>query len=71
MGWVESEKDQKDREAARLTGSNQAGAPEYHEKKVQAGGESMRMLELELENLRLTRLVADLLLKNQQLRESN
>ena len=30
-----------------------------------------RILELELENLRLTRLVADLLLKNQRLRESN
>jgi len=33
--------------------------------------ESVRMLELEAENVRLTRLVAELLLKNQQLRESN
>ena len=30
-----------------------------------------QIFELEMENLRLTRLVADLLLKNQRLRESN
>jgi hypothetical protein len=31
--------------------------------------EGVRMAELEIENLRLTRLVAELLLKNQKLRE--
>jgi hypothetical protein len=31
--------------------------------------EGLRMVELETENLRLTRLVAELLLKNQKLRE--
>jgi hypothetical protein len=36
-----------------------------------AGSEDQRIFELEMENLRLTRLVADLLLKNQRLRESN
>jgi hypothetical protein len=38
---------------------------------VRAGSEGQRIFELEMENLRLTRLVADLLLKNQRLRESN
>jgi hypothetical protein len=38
---------------------------------VRAGSEAQRIFELEMENLRLTRLVADLLLKNQRLRESN
>jgi hypothetical protein len=33
--------------------------------------EGLRMRELEAENLRLNRLVAELLLKNQQLREAN
>ncbi len=33
------------------------------------GDVSFQMVALELENLRLTRLVAELLLKNQQLRE--
>jgi hypothetical protein len=37
------------------------------EKKV--ASESLRLMELETENLRLTRLVAELLLKNQKLRE--
>jgi hypothetical protein len=39
------------------------------EKKMTA--ESLRLAELETENLRLTRLVAELLLRNQQLRETN
>ncbi len=39
------------------------------EKKITA--ESIRLMELETENLRLTRLVAELLLRNQQLRETN
>jgi hypothetical protein len=34
-----------------------------------AASESLRLMELETENLRLTRLVAELLLKNQKLRE--
>ncbi len=34
-----------------------------------AGEISFQMMALELENLRLTRLVAELLMKNQQLRE--
>ncbi len=34
-----------------------------------AGEASFQMMALELENLRLTRLVAELLMKNQQLRE--
>ena len=38
------------------------------EKKVMTA-EGLRMEELETENLRLTRLVAELLLKNQKLRE--
>jgi hypothetical protein len=38
------------------------------EKKVMTA-EGLRMAELETENLRLTRLVAELLLKNQKLRE--
>ena len=38
------------------------------EKKVMTA-EGIRMAELETENLRLTRLVAELLLKNQKLRE--
>jgi hypothetical protein len=38
------------------------------EKKVMTA-DGLRMAELETENLRLTRLVAELLLKNQKLRE--
>jgi len=37
--------------------------------KVQADEVNSPMLALEVENLRLTRLVAELLMKNQQLRE--
>ena len=40
------------------------------EKKVMTA-EGLRMAELETENLRLTRLVAELLLRNQQLRGTN
>ena len=40
------------------------------EKKIMTA-DGLRMAELETENLRLTRLVAELLLKNQQLRETN
>jgi hypothetical protein len=69
MEWIDGGKERKD-EAARVAGGDRAGRAE-HGVEIQAGSESLRILELERENLRLTRLVADLLLKNQQLRESN
>jgi hypothetical protein len=70
MEWIDGGKKRED-EVAGVTGGDRAGRAEHSKVKVQAGSESLRILELEMENLRLTRLVADLLLKNQQLRESN
>ena len=35
------------------------------------GSESLRLMELEMENFRLNRLVAELLLKNQELRKAD
>jgi hypothetical protein len=70
MEWIDGGKERKD-EAARVAGGDRAGRAEHGEVEIQAGSESLRILELERENLRLTRLVADLLLKNQQLREAN
>jgi hypothetical protein len=69
MEWIDGGKEQKD-EAARVAGGDRAGRAEPGVE-IQADSESLRILELERENLRLTRLVADLLLKNQQLREAN
>jgi hypothetical protein len=70
MEWMEEEKE-KDAEAVRLTAASRAGKAEHHPRKIDSNTENLRMLELELENLRLTRLVADLLLKNQRLRTSH
>ena len=70
MTLMDTEQGRK-REASRLTGGNRGGELDNGTQEVQAGSWSSRIVELELENLRLTRLVGDLLLKNQRLRESN
>jgi hypothetical protein len=70
MDWIDGGKERDD-EAARAAGGDRVGGAERRKVEIQAGSESLRILELERENVRLTRLVADLLLKNQQLRESN
>ncbi len=41
------------------------------EAETQAGSTQLRMMELEMENFRLNRLVAELLLKNQELRKAD
>ncbi|MCU1323270.1 MAG: hypothetical protein JWM43_2919 [Acidobacteriaceae bacterium] len=66
MGWVEELQQHK---AERPTGGSRAEQVEGKERTVQA--ESLRMLELEIENMRLTQLVGELLLKNQRLRDCN
>jgi hypothetical protein len=73
MSWVDGEK--------RQDGARQPEGAGGRVSKIEAGKglkvetkvapDAYRMVELEMENLRLTQLVADLLLKNQQLRESN
>jgi hypothetical protein len=68
MEWIDEEKDG---EAVRLTVASRGSKAECHPRKMDSNTENLRMLELELENLRLTQLVADLLLKNQKLRTSN
>ena len=85
MDWVEGEQEREGR-AARLAdggparavrsgwverGEAATGGLPVEKVEVRAGSEGQRIFELEMENLRLTRLVADLLLKNQRLRESN
>jgi len=74
MEWVEDEKE-RDGEAARANAGHRVGKAECHPRKIHSNenlnATNQQMLELELENLRLTRLVADLLLKNQRLRTSN
>jgi hypothetical protein len=71
MEWIDGGKEREDVTAG-AAGGARAGQAERGRGEIQAAGsESLRILELERENLRLTRLVADLLLKNQRLRESN
>lgn len=70
MTLMDTEQGRK-REASRLTGGSRGGELDNGTQEMQAGSWSSRIVELELENLRLTRLVGDLLLKNQRLRESN
>jgi hypothetical protein len=85
MDWVEDEQEREGR-AARLADGAPAraglngrverreattGVRPTEKVELRAGSEGQRIFELEMENLRLTRLVADLLLKNQRLRESN
>jgi hypothetical protein len=41
------------------------------DKKLAAVPETLRLMELEMENFRLNRLVAELLLKNQELRKAD
>ncbi len=69
MTW-DYEDQRKKSEFAGWPVAGRPGKGDCNETKVSTTPESMKMLELELENLRLTRLVADLLLKNQQLRSS-
>jgi hypothetical protein len=57
--------------SGRVERGEAAGGHRTEKVEVRAGSEDQRIFELEMENLRLTRLVADLLLKNQRLRESN
>ena len=85
MDWVEGEQEREGRAArpadggpARAVRSGRVergeaatGGLPAEKVEVRAGSEGQRIFELEMENLRLTRLVADLLLKNQRLRESN
>lgn len=75
MKWVDGKDGQLEgaaqsaENACAARASRRRGAVEEGE--TQVGPEGMRIFELEVENHRLTRLVADLLLKNQRLRESN
>jgi hypothetical protein len=50
-------------------GLRQAGGG--RETETQAGSAQLRMMELEMENFRLNKLVAELLLKNQELRKTD
>jgi hypothetical protein len=62
MNWDES--------SAKAGGQARGGLPPAGDSgKVSTVEASYQMMALELENLRLTRLVAELLMKNQQLRE--
>jgi hypothetical protein len=65
MTVVERENEQRGSYRQSESGDGRIGKAE---KKVMTA-EGIRMMELETENLRLTRLVAELLLKNQKLRE--
>ncbi len=55
------------KETAAQTESAHGGS----DKKLAAVPESLRLMELEMENFRLNRLVAELLLKNQELRKAD
>ena len=56
-----------------IGGSGQTGGRREAETQAgaAAGSAELRMMELEMENFRLNKLVAELLLKNQELRRSN
>jgi len=73
MGWVDGEQRRDGARQPEGSGSraskNETGKSLKVETKT--APDAYRLVELEMENLRLTQLVADLLLKNQQLRESN
>jgi hypothetical protein len=72
MGWVDGEQRRDGGRQPENTGDRvpktEIGKSLRVETKV--APDAYRIVELEMENLRLTQLVADLLLKNQQLRES-
>ena len=75
MGWVDGEQR---RDGTRQQEGSGGRVPKVETDKTErvkvdtkAMPDAYRMVELEMANLRLTQLVADLLLKNQQLRESN
>jgi hypothetical protein len=65
MDLVEQKKTS--RETAAQTEAARGGS----DKKLAAVPESLRLMELEMENFRLNRLVAELLLKNQELRKAD
>jgi hypothetical protein len=65
MDLVEQKKTS--RETAAQTEVSRGGS----DKKLAAVPESLRLMELEMENFRLNRLVAELLLKNQELRKAD
>jgi len=71
MSWVDGEKRQ---DGARQPEGAGGRVPKIEAKSLKVetktAPDAYRLVELEMENLRLTQLVADLLLKNQQLRES-
>ena len=80
MGWIDGEQRREDgrlREGVggrvvKTEGGIEAGRVEGVKFETRTAPDAYRMVDLlEMENLRLTGLVADLLLKNQQLRESN
>lgn len=58
-------------ESASLKGGSHGDEVKSGAEEMQAGSWRTRTVELELENLRLARLVGDLLLKNQRLRATN
>lgn len=75
MTWVDSKNGQPEGDAQR-TGSACAVSATGRRRAVDEGEqqvepEGLRIFELETENQQLTRLVAELLLKNQRLRELN
>ena len=75
MTWVDS-KDGQPKGDAQQSDSGCAVNGTRHrrtvdEGKQQVGPDGLRIFELETENQQLTRLVAELLLKNQRLREPN
>lgn len=75
MGWVDGDQRRdgvRQPEGAGGRGPTvEAGETKRVKVETKAAPDAYRIVELEMENLRLTQLVADLLLKNQQLRESN